>query len=87
MGIWDKDSHIGTENLLLSYQSIHIFPAVPPEGEITMDNFAAEGGFRVSAVRSADGEIRDVQIKSSLGGICRITNPWGKSIVSCTLSY
>ncbi len=41
-----------------------------------MENFAAEGGFRVSAVRAANGDIRDVRIESTLGGECRLVNPW-----------
>jgi hypothetical protein len=71
----------GPDHLLLSYQSIHIFPAVPPTGKIEMENYAAEGGFRVSAKRTFEGEIFDVRIKSNLGGNCRIFNPWnGKKI-------
>ena len=36
--------------------------------EIVMENFAAEGGFCASAVRTAAGEIRDVRIFSTRGG-------------------
>jgi len=60
LGIFRPGARIGPENLLLSYQSIHVFPAVPDGTEITMTNFAAEGGFRVSATRTADNEVRDV---------------------------
>ncbi|MBM3241374.1 hypothetical protein FJZ31_34265 [Candidatus Poribacteria bacterium] len=82
LGIWYPDARVGPENLLLSYQSIHIFPAVPPEGEIIMENFAAEGGFRVSAVRTAEGEIHEVRIKSTLGEMCHVANPWpGRAVV------
>jgi hypothetical protein len=66
---------MGPENLLLSYQSLHVFPAVPPGVEVEMAHFAAEGGFRVSAVRSARGETRDVCIESTLGGPCRLASP------------
>jgi hypothetical protein len=82
LGVWHPGACVGPENLLLSYQSIHIFPAVPPEGEIIMENFAAEGGFRVSAVRTAEGEIREVRIKSALGGMCHVATPWpGRAVV------
>ena len=81
LGIFRPGAGIGPENLLLSYQSIHLFPAVPPQGEIVMESFAAEGGFRVSAVRASGGEIRDVRIESMLGGQCRVANPWpGKAV-------
>ncbi|MBC8233416.1 hypothetical protein H8E77_28035 [bacterium] len=84
LGLWRPGARLGPENLLLSYQSIRIFPAVPPEGEIVMENFAAEGGFRVSAVRKVDGEIRQVCIMSLLGGICQVANPWPGRVVVVT---
>jgi hypothetical protein len=52
--------------------------------EIVMENFAAEGGFRASAVRTAAGEIRDVQIHSTRGGECRLANPWPARAVEAT---
>ena len=76
LGIWTDDMRIGAENLLQSYQSLRLFPSVPPKGEIVMENLAAEGGFRVSAVRATDGTIRDVRVRSTLGGACRMANPW-----------
>jgi hypothetical protein len=76
LGILRPGAGLGPENLLLSYQSIRLFPAVPPKGEIVMENFAAEGGFRVSAVRAPGGEIRNVRVSSAVGGPCRIANPW-----------
>jgi hypothetical protein len=78
LGIFRAGASIGPENLLLSYQSIHIFPAVPAQGEIRMQDFAAQGGFRVSALRTSEGKIRDVRIRSVLGGECRVANPWPK---------
>ena len=82
LGIWRPGAPVGPENLLLSYQSIHLFPAAPPDVEIEMQNFAAEGGFRVSARRAADGEIRDVRLWSALGNACRLANPWpGRGLV------
>jgi hypothetical protein len=41
-----------------------------------MENFAAEGGFRVSATRTGGNEVRNVKIHSNLGGPCRLANPW-----------
>ena len=41
-----------------------------------MENFAAEGGFRVSAIHTSQGQIRDVRIHSTRGEVCRLTNPW-----------
>lgn len=76
LGIYNPGAYMGTENLLLSYQSIHLFPAVPTDVEIKMENFVTEGGFRVSAIRSADNHIHDVRIESTLGGLCRVSNPW-----------
>jgi len=76
LGIWRPGMHVGPENLLLSYQSIRIFPAVPPEGEIAMEDFAAEGAFRVSARRTAEGGICDVRVASIRGNRCVVANPW-----------
>ena len=41
-----------------------------------MAHFAAEGGFRVSAVRTAENEIREVCVYSGLGGVCTMAHPW-----------
>jgi hypothetical protein len=84
LGIYNPGVNIGVENLLLSYQSIHLFPAVPSDVEIVIKNFAAEGGFRVSAIRSADNDIHDVRIESTLGGLCRISNPWPGKVARAT---
>ncbi|MBU4200257.1 MAG: hypothetical protein KKG09_03680 [Verrucomicrobia bacterium] len=84
LGICGPGAPIGAENLLLSYQSIRIFPAAPHDVEIRMENFAAQGGFRVWAVRPAKGEMRDVKILSVLGGECRVANPWPGRAVRVT---
>lgn len=76
LGVWKDGAMLYPENFLLSYQGIRLFPCVPPVGEIVMENFAAEGGFLVSAVRTADGVIEGVRIVSRLGGPCRVANPW-----------
>ena len=84
LGIVQPGAAMGPEHLLLSYQSIHLFPAALPDLEIMMENIAAEGGFRISAVRTAAGEIRDVQIHSTRGGQCPLANPWSTRAVEAT---
>lgn len=82
LGVWTDDAQLAPESFLLSYQSLRIFPNVPPDCEIAMENFAAEGGFRVTASRTASGDIADVAILSTLGGPCRVANPWpGSGVV------
>jgi hypothetical protein len=82
LGICEPDAPVGAENLLLSYQSIRVFPAVPRDTDVTMENFAAEGGFRVCARRSAQGRIGDLRILSRLGGACRLTHPGTGELVT-----
>ena len=84
LGIWRPESQVGSENLLLSYQSIRVFPSVPPDVEVTIENFAAQGGFRVSARRAKGGTVEDVLIQSTLDGPCRVVNPWPESTVLVT---
>lgn len=81
LGIWEDGARLTPENFLLSYQTIRLFPCVPPTGEIVMDHFAAEGGFLVSAVRTAEGPIEDVRVFSRRGGVCRLANPWPQHAV------
>jgi hypothetical protein len=49
-----------------------------------MESFAAEGGFRVSAIHTAAGETKDVRVLSTLGGECRVANPWPGRAVEVT---
>ncbi len=84
LGITQPGGGLGPENFLLSYQSIHIFPALPADAEIVMENFAAEGGFRVCAKRTTKQEVRDVRIRSNLGQPCRLANPWHGRAVRVT---
>lgn len=85
LGIYRPGGWMGAQNLLVSYQAIHIFPAVPPRSEIRMEEFAAEGGFRVSAERTCGGDIRNVRIRSLLGGECRVASPWPNRTVRVTV--
>jgi hypothetical protein len=85
LGIYHEGAPIGPENLLLSYQSVRLFPALPPGVEVVMRDFAAQGGFRVSAVRTREGEIADVRLRSTLGGRCCVANPWSaRPVVAMT---
>ena len=76
LGVWKDGARLCPENFLLSYQSIQLFPCVPPTCEIVLENLAAEGGFLVSAVRTTDGRVEGTRIFSRLGGPCRLANPW-----------
>lgn len=81
LGIYQPDATLGSENFILSYQSIHLFPAVPSDKEIIIKNLCTEGGFCISAVRTKTGIIRDVIVQSMLGWQCRLANPWiGKDV-------
>jgi len=83
LGIWRQGAAVGPENLLLSYQAIRLFPAVPPDAEIAIEHFAAQGGFRIAARRTRGGDTRDVRIQSVLGWKCRVANPWpGRAAVA-----
>ncbi len=81
LGICRPGAEIFPENLLLSYQSIRIFPAAPRDAPIRMKMFAAEGGFRVSAQRKPGERIEGVSILSNLGQTCGLANPWPGSEV------
>jgi hypothetical protein len=71
--------------------AIEVFGGLPP-GWGAAFSMAAPGGFRIHA-ESGGGRPRYVAVKSVLGGLCRIVNPWGKdervnivferSVVSC----
>jgi hypothetical protein len=75
LGLHADGAAIVPEAMLLSYQSIHMFAGAPLDVEIVVENFAAEGGFRVSARRSANGYVSDAALLSTLGGSCTITLP------------
>ena len=75
LGLLRKGASLGAENFLQSYQSLRLFPAIPLEADVAIENFAAEGGFRVSA-QCRKGEIQGVRIRSVVGGLCRVAHPW-----------
>ena len=75
LGLLSQGANLGVENFLQSYQAIRLFPAVPPDDDLAIENFAAEGGFRVSA-KCRNGKINDMRIRSIVGGPCRVVHPW-----------
>jgi hypothetical protein len=76
LGIYQPGTGLVPENFLVSYQSIHIMPAVPADADIVMENFMAEGGFRISAKRPKNGQLQDLRIVSLRGEPCHLSNPW-----------
>ncbi len=58
--------------------ALRVFPELPP-GWSGSFSLIAPGGFRVSA-EALEGRTRYAAIKSLLGGVCRIFNPWGPGI-------
>jgi hypothetical protein len=80
LGLPGAVANLGVEHLLQSYQAIRLFPAAPSDQELVIENFAAEGGFRVSA-KCRNGQISDVCIRSIVGRPCRVVHPWpGRSV-------
>ncbi|WP_248926177.1 glycosyl hydrolase family 95 catalytic domain-containing protein [Paenibacillus hamazuiensis] len=55
---------------------IRVFPACPDDWDAQFSLWC-RGGFVVTSERRG-GEIPYVEIESTLGGICRIRNPWGE---------
>jgi hypothetical protein len=66
------------ESLLQSYNDkIRVFPALPGDASlVTRFTLLAQGGFLVSSEREG-GDIKYVGIKSQLGGMATLINPWG----------
>lgn len=66
------------ESLLQSYNDkIRVFPALPSDNSlVTRFTLLAQGGFLVSSEREG-GDIKYVGIKSQLGGMATVINPWG----------
>jgi hypothetical protein len=70
------------ESLLQSYNDkIRVFPALPKDaGLVTRFTLAARGGFLVTSEREG-GDIKYVGLKSQLGGMATVINPWGATAV------
>ncbi|MBI2440259.1 MAG: hypothetical protein HYV35_02695, partial [Lentisphaerae bacterium] len=64
------------EDLLMSCTGrIHLFIGVPEMSAARFERFLAVGGFEVSAEKKG-GAVVWLQVKSLVGAICRIRNPW-----------
>ena len=61
---------------------IHIGYALPKGLSASFERMRTEGGFLVSAEISEDGMPRNVNIISTAGGLCQISNPWPGSNVA-----
>ncbi|MCZ8517178.1 hypothetical protein O9H85_33490 [Paenibacillus filicis] len=55
---------------------IRVFPACPAGWNVRFSLWC-HGGFRITS-EICDGEIGYIRIESTLGGICRIRNPWSE---------
>lgn len=65
-----------TELLLQSVGDvIRIFPAWPATKDASFTDLLAQGGFAVSASQ-VNGTVADVRIRSTVGGIAKLVNPW-----------
>ena len=54
---------------------IRVFPAWPKDKPARFETLRAQGGFSVSA-ELKQGEVTRVEIRSTVGGPCRVLNPW-----------
>jgi alpha-L-fucosidase 2 len=70
------------ESLLQSYNGkIRVFPALPNDaGLVTRFSLAASGGFLVTSEREG-GDIKYVGLRSNLGNMASVINPWGTAAV------
>ena len=70
------------ESLLQSHDGkIRVFPALPSDASlVTRFTLAARGGFLVSSEREG-GDIKYVGLKSNLGNMATVVNPWGTAAV------
>lgn len=55
---------------------IHVGYALPKGLAASFERLRTEGGFLVSASINERGETVSLQIQSTVGGVCRIANPW-----------
>lgn len=70
------------ELLLQSVDGIvRVFPAWPKEKSARFENLRAVGGFLVSS-EQAGGEVREVQVFSTVGGRLRLVSPWPSATVN-----
>ena len=60
---------------------IHVGYALPKGLAASFESLRTEGGFLVSANINERGETVSLQIQSTVGGVCRIANPWHRNRV------
>ena len=60
---------------------IHVGYALPKGLAASFKSLRTEGGFLVSANINERGETVSLQIQSTVGGVCRIANPWHRNRV------
>jgi len=66
--------------------AIHIGYSLPVGISASFDQLRTEGGFLVSANIDARGALEGIEIQSTVGGLCRIANPWPDNGVVITSS-
>lgn len=74
--------------MLLQSQNglIRVFPAVPRDWRnVSFENLRTVGGFLVSAARQ-NGVVGAVNVASTVGGRCRLRNPWGQARLVVTVA-
>ena len=70
------------ESLLQSYNDkLRVFPALPNDASlVTRFTLGARGGFLVTSEREG-GDVKYVGLKSNLGNMATVVNPWGTAAV------
>ncbi len=63
--------------------TIRVFPAWPRDKPAEFRNLRAQGGFLVSA-QMADGNVKRVEVTSTVGGRLRLVSPWARISITRT---
>jgi alpha-L-fucosidase 2 len=67
---------------------IHVAYSLPVGISASFEQLRAEGGFLVSAAINKNGETGTLRIHSTVGGVCRIANPWpDKKVLIASASH
>ncbi|MBN1589411.1 MAG: hypothetical protein JW888_07845 [Pirellulales bacterium] len=61
---------------------IRVFPARPKDKSARFTDLRAQGGFLVSA-ECKESQVTRLRIRSTVGGPCRVLNPWPSQDVEC----
>jgi alpha-L-fucosidase 2 len=65
---------------------IHVGYSLPVGISASFEQLRTEGGFLVSAAINENGDTGSLRIQSTVGGVCRIANPWPDKRVTITSS-